>query len=77
MVRFLTIVLAAAIISLPAASQNKGKSSTAPGQQGTSPGQQGTAPGSAPGYQTKGDLPGKGKDFAPGQDQKKALNPNK
>lgn len=76
MIRIIAIILAA-LISLPAAAQNKGKSATAPGNAGTTPGQQTTAPGSSPGYETKGDLAGKGKDFAPGQAQKVVPNPNK
>jgi hypothetical protein len=77
MTRLAALILLAILTSLPAAAQNKGKSTSAPGIMVTTPGQQGTAPGSAPGSQTKGALPGTGKDFAPGQDQKAVTNPNK
>jgi hypothetical protein len=77
MTRLAALFILAVLTSLPAAAQNKGKSPSAPGVTGATPGQQGTAPGSAPGSQSKGALPGTGKDFAPGQDQRAVTNPNK
>jgi hypothetical protein len=73
MVRIAAIAVAAALFSLPAAAQNKGKSGTAPGQAQTTPGRQQTAPGGArdlaPGQiQTE---PGGAKDLAPGAGQRK------
>jgi len=60
--RIVAIAIAALLLALPASAQttNKGKSGTAPGQTGMTPGQK----------QQK-DKTKTGRDFAPGQNQKK------
>ena len=77
MIRIAAAALVAALISFPAAAQNKGKSETAPGHSGATPSQAGTAPSSAPGYLAKDDPTKTGKDYAPGQAQSGTPNPNK
>jgi hypothetical protein len=60
--RVIAIAIAALLLAVPASAQTKnpGKSGTAPGQTGKTPGQQ----------QQKSDTK-TGKDYAPGQNQKK------
>jgi hypothetical protein len=73
MMRIVTLVLAIALFSCPAAAQNKGKSDTAPGRTGITPGQSQEAPGGAkslaPGQ--KQTEPGGAKDINPGSTQRK------
>jgi hypothetical protein len=78
MIRIAALAVAAALFTLPAVAQTKGKSSTAPGQDTT------TQP--APGHTTdpKKNAPGQlkpddqsAKTFAPGQFQKEAPNTKK
>jgi hypothetical protein len=74
MYRVFALAVAAALFTLPAVAQTKGKSGTAPGQTEITPGQQqqgtpGGAKAFAPGQiQTQ---PGGAKDLAPGSTQRK------
>ena len=61
--RIVTIALATLLLAAPASAQT----STSPGKSGTAPGQTGTTPG----QQQQKDKDKTGKDFAPGQNQKK------
>jgi hypothetical protein len=67
------LVATAALISIPAAAQPKGKSRTAPGQTQSTPGQEQGTPGGArdlaPGQ--KQTEPGSAKTFAPSAGQRK------
>lgn len=78
MMRIAALAVAAALISLPAVAQTKGRSSTAPGQA--------TSPNPAPGHTAdpKTNAPGQlkpddgsAKTFAPGQFQKDTTSPSK
>jgi|GraSoiStandDraft_4_1057263.scaffolds.fasta_scaffold544112_2 hypothetical protein len=62
MIRLVALAMSAALISVPAIAQEKGKSETAPGQTGKTPGQKQKAPGQA-------------KDYAPGSKSSKSLEP--
>jgi hypothetical protein len=73
MIRIAALAVAAALVSLPATAQTKGKSSIAPGQTQITPGQQQTTPGGAKDLapsQTQ-TQPGGAKDLTPGAGQKK------
>jgi hypothetical protein len=78
MIRIAALAVAAALVSLPAIAQTKGKSSTAPGQDTTThpaPGQTSDPKKNAPGQLKPDD--GSAKTFAPGQFQKSEPNPSK
>jgi len=62
MIRIAAITLSCSFLALAAVAQEKGKSETAPGQTGKTPGQMQKQPGQA-------------KDYAPGSDSKKSMNP--
>jgi len=62
MIRIAAIALSCSLLALAAVAQEKGKSETAPGQTGKTPGQMQKQPGQA-------------KDYAPGSDSKKSMNP--
>ena len=62
MIRIAAAALSCSLLALAAVAQEKGKSETAPGQTGKTPGQMQKQPGQA-------------KDYAPGSDSKKSLNP--
>jgi hypothetical protein len=78
MMRIAALGVAAALFTLPAVAQTKGKSTTAPGQATSphpAPGQTDDPKTNAPGQKKPDD--GSAKTFAPGQFQKNEPNPSK